>query len=125
MIGLKQWWRISYVSIDIIPKTTPLLRRVRYKVAQSDQNNLQEYVAKRNSLKSCGYLTIDILSDSVLTSATLEGPSDSSRWLDSKQENKIREVFMHPYRIIYFSKESEVSILSVIHESRNLPDNIK
>ncbi|NBC67016.1 MAG: type II toxin-antitoxin system RelE/ParE family toxin [Bacteroidetes bacterium] len=39
-------------------------------------------------------------------------------------DKNIREVFMHPYRIIYFTKESEINILSVIHEARNLPDNI-
>lgn len=33
----------------------------------------------------------------------------------------IREIYEHPYRILYFLPGSEVQILAVIHSSRQLP----
>ncbi|MDX1641016.1 MAG: type II toxin-antitoxin system RelE/ParE family toxin [Balneolaceae bacterium] len=36
------------------------------------------------------------------------------------RDNNIREVFMHPYRIIYYINEGRIDILSIIHEARNI-----
>jgi len=38
------------------------------------------------------------------------------------EHDYIREVFHHPYRIIYLIKDDVIEILSVIHEARLLPD---
>jgi len=46
------------------------------------------------------------------------------RMVPEYQRKDIREVFHHPYRIIYRVKDQdeEINILSVIHEARLLPD---
>lgn len=36
------------------------------------------------------------------------------------QDEHVREVFMHPYRIIYHIKDSQIDVVSIIHEARNL-----
>lgn len=41
------------------------------------------------------------------------------------QRDDIREVFHHPYRIIYLLKDDAIEILSVIHGARLLPDEPK
>lgn len=38
------------------------------------------------------------------------------------ERDDIREVFHHPYRIIYLMKDDKIEILSVIHGARLLPD---
>lgn len=47
------------------------------------------------------------------------------RTVPEYQDNKIREVFMHPYRIIYLIKENQIDILSIIHEAREIPSDPK
>jgi len=46
------------------------------------------------------------------------------RMVPEYERDDIREVFHHPYRIIYMVKDQEnrIEILSVIHGSRLLPD---
>ncbi len=46
------------------------------------------------------------------------------RMVPEYRRDDIREVFHHPYRIIYLIKdqEGEIEILSIIHEARLLPD---
>ena len=39
------------------------------------------------------------------------------------QQENIREVFHHPYRIIYLLKNDAIEILSIIHGARLLPEN--
>ena len=39
------------------------------------------------------------------------------------ERDDIREVFHHPYRIIYLLKDEIIEILSVIHGARLLPDD--
>lgn len=41
------------------------------------------------------------------------------------EREDIREVFHHPYRIIYLLKDETIVILSVIHGARLLPDKSK
>jgi len=41
------------------------------------------------------------------------------------EREDIREVFHHPYRIIYLLKDQTIEILSVIHGARLLPENPK
>ena len=41
------------------------------------------------------------------------------------ERDDIREVFHHPYRIIYLLKDNTIEILSVIHGARLLPDDAK
>ena len=41
------------------------------------------------------------------------------------EREDIREVFHHPYRIIYLLKDETIEILSVIHGARLLPDDPK
>ncbi|WP_340103807.1 type II toxin-antitoxin system RelE/ParE family toxin [Rhodohalobacter sp. 8-1] len=41
------------------------------------------------------------------------------------ERDDIREVFHHPYRIIYLMKDERIEILSVIHGVRLLPDEPK
>lgn len=43
------------------------------------------------------------------------------------ERSDIREVFVHPYRIIYqlVVKDDEIRILSVIHSARLLPNHIE
>lgn len=36
-------------------------------------------------------------------------------------DDKVREVLVNPYRIIYFVKANDVSILSVMHQRQLLP----
>lgn len=36
----------------------------------------------------------------------------------------IREVFLHPYRIIYELREEEIFVLTVIHEARMMPKKL-
>ena len=44
------------------------------------------------------------------------------RMVPEYQRDDIREVFHHPYRIIYLIKDESIEILSVIHGARLLPD---
>jgi plasmid stabilization system protein ParE len=55
---------------------------------------------------------------------TVAAYPQKGRTVPEYRDKNIREVFMHPYRIIYYTKDSEINILSVIHEARNLPDNL-
>lgn len=41
------------------------------------------------------------------------------------EHEDIREVFHHPYRIIYLLKDGAIEILSIIHEARLLPDELR
>jgi len=38
------------------------------------------------------------------------------------EREDIREVFLHPYRIIYLLQEDHIEIISVIHGARLIPD---
>jgi len=39
------------------------------------------------------------------------------------EQESVREVFHHPYRIIYLISDEQIEILSVIHDRRLLPDD--
>jgi|SRR5690625_27269 len=49
------------------------------------------------------------------------------RMVPEYERDDIREIFHHPYRIIYLIKQQEniIEILSVIHGARLLPDEIE
>ena len=45
----------------------------------------------------------------------------SGRRVPDYDDDKVREVLVNPYRIIYFVKANDVSILSVMHQRQLLP----
>lgn len=53
--------------------------------------------------------------------------SQKGRMVPEYDRDDIREVFHHPYRIIYLIKDQEkiIEILSVIHGARLLPEEIE
>ncbi|MCH8569041.1 MAG: type II toxin-antitoxin system RelE/ParE family toxin [Balneolales bacterium] len=53
--------------------------------------------------------------------------SQKGRMVPEYERDDIREVFQHPYRIIYLIKDQEKinEILSVIHGARLLPEEIE
>lgn len=49
---------------------------------------------------------------------------NSGRIVPELKRSDIREVFVHPYRIIYLVEDSSIEILSIIHGARLLPNKV-
>lgn len=66
------------------------------------------------------YKTIDRIIEQV---EVLSEYPYSGRVVPEYKREDIREVFYHPYRIIYLIKEDGIEVLSIIHDARQLPEN--
>lgn len=49
---------------------------------------------------------------------------NSGRIVPELKRSDIREVFVHPFRIIYLVEGSSIEILSIIHGARLLPNKV-
>ena len=87
--------------------------------AEKQLNQIFDYIATDSTLYA--YRTVE----KIITSAEkiLLHPH-KGRIVPEYERDDIREVFLHPYRIIYLIKGegSIIEILSVIHGARLLPD---
>ena len=77
---------------------------------------IRDYLAK----SSPGYaqaLAVRI----VAKSESLDGHPHLGAKVPEYGDPAVREVFVHPYRILYRVSESDVQIVAVIHSSRQMP----
>ena len=76
------------------------------------------YIARDS--KVYAYQTIDRI---IRQAESLTEQPRKGRRVPEFQKEDIREVFSHPYRIIYQISGINIQILSVIHSARELPEN--
>lgn len=88
--------------------------------AEKQLDQIFEYIATDSSLYA--YRTVG----QIIEEAENIPPNPrKGRKVPEYEREDIREVFHHPYRIIYLLKEDTIEILSVIHEARLLPEDPK
>ena len=86
--------------------------------ALNDLSQIRDFVAR----SSPGYA--QALADrSVQKTEVLEAMPDLGAEVPEYQDEALREVLEHPYRIIYRNNQGDVEILAVVHGSRRLPRN--
>jgi len=51
----------------------------------------------------------------------LESFSESGRAVPEIEDEQIREIIEHPYRIIYRVREARIEVLAIVHGARLLP----
>ncbi len=88
--------------------------------AEKQLNQIFEYIATDSSLYA--YRTVGQI---IEVAENLPPHPRKGRKVPEYEREDIREVFHHPYRIIYLLKENTIEILSVIHGARLLPDDPK
>ncbi|SHF73427.1 Plasmid stabilization system protein ParE [Fodinibius roseus] len=88
--------------------------------AEKQLNQIFEYIASDSSLYA--HRTVGQIIEEV--ESILSHPR-KGRMVPEYERDNIREVFHHPYRIIYLLKDETIEILSVIHGARLLPDDLK
>jgi plasmid stabilization system protein ParE len=86
--------------------------------AEQQLDQIFNYIARDS--KVYAYQTID----KIIREAESLTEQPRKGWkVPEFQKEDIREVFSHPYRIIYQMSGKDVKILSVIHSARELPDS--
>ncbi|NBB76334.1 MAG: type II toxin-antitoxin system mRNA interferase toxin, RelE/StbE family [Bacteroidetes bacterium] len=98
------------------------MRVVWTEKAEKQLDQIFHYIAEDSALYA--YRTVEKIierAESVLPN------SQKGRMVPEYERDDIREVFHHPYRIIYLIKDQEnmIEILSVIHGARLLPEKIE
>ena len=88
--------------------------------AEKQLDQIFEYIATDSSLYA--YRTVGQI---IEEAENLPPNPRKGRKVPEYEREDIREVFHHPYRIIYLLKEDTIEILSVIHEARLLPEDPK
>ena len=83
--------------------------------AEYQLDRIVEYIALDSPYYA--YKTADAIIEQ--TEQIVDHPR-KGRMVPEYREEDIREVFYHPYRIIYQLSGSQIIILSVIHEARQL-----
>jgi addiction module RelE/StbE family toxin len=86
--------------------------------AEKQLDQIFEYIASDSSLYA--HRTV---SQIIEEAESLSPHPRKGRKVPEYERDDIREVFHHPYRIIYLLKNDTIEILSVIHGARLLPDD--
>lgn len=90
--------------------------------AEKQLDQIFHYIAEDSALYA--FRTVEKI---VERAESIVPHSRKGRMVPEYERDDIREVFHHPYRIIYLIKDQEdmVEILSVIHGARLLPKEIE
>jgi len=88
------------------------------KKAEKQLNQIFEYIADDSPFYA--YRTTQNI---IETAENVTLQPQKGRTVPEYQREDIREVFYHPYRIIYLLSGDQIEILSVIHERRLLSDD--
>jgi len=96
------------------------MRIVWTKKAEKQLDQIFEYIASDSTLYAQR-----TVSQIIEEAESVSLHSRKGRKVPEYQRDNIREVFHHPYRIIYLLKGDAIEILSVIHGARHLPDDPK
>lgn len=96
------------------------MRIVWTKKAEKQLDQIFEYIASDSTLYAQR-----TVSQIIEEAESISLNSRKGRKVPEYQRDDIREVFHHPYRIIYLLKDDIIEILSVIHGARLLPDDPK
>jgi plasmid stabilization system protein ParE len=88
--------------------------------AEKQLDKIFEYIASDSSLYA--YRTVGQI---IEEAESISHQPRKGRKVPEYEREDIREVFHHPYRIIYLLKDEVVEILSVIHGARLLPEDPK
>jgi len=85
--------------------------------ARKNLDNIYEYIATDSPYYA--EQTIDNIIQKVVLAA--KHPRIGPTVIEYERED-IRQVFYHPYRIIYLIENDGIKVLSVIHEARQFPE---
>jgi addiction module RelE/StbE family toxin len=98
------------------------MRIVWTEKAEKQLDLIFNYIAEDSSLYA--YRTVEKI---IERAENIVPHSQKGRMVPEYERDDIREVFHHPYRIIYLIKvqENMIEILSVIHGARLLPEEIE
>jgi plasmid stabilization system protein ParE len=96
------------------------MRIVWTEKAEKQLDQIFEYIASDSSLYA--HRTVGQIIEETESISPHPG---KGRKVPEYQQDNIREVFHHPYRIIYLLKDETIEILSVIHGARLLPEDTK
>ena len=88
--------------------------------AEKQLDQIFEYIASDSSLYA-----YRIVGQLIEKAESIPPNPKKGRKVPEYKREDIREVFYHPYRIIYLLKDDTIEILSVIHGARLLPDDPK
>ncbi len=91
------------------------MRIVWTKKAEKHLTQIYNYIA----LDSPFYATRSIERIVEKAESVSEFPN-KGRIVPEYQNDNIREVFLHPYRIIYHIRDRQILIISVLHQARDL-----
>ncbi len=83
--------------------------------AVNDLDNIQSYIAQDSER----YASI-VIERIILATGNIEFFPFMGRMVPEVAETTIREILVHPYRVIYRTKENLIEILTVIHQARDL-----
>jgi len=86
--------------------------------AEKQLDQIFEYIASDSSLYA--HRTVGQI---IEEAENISPHPRKGRKVPEYQREDIREVFHHPYRIIYLLKDDTIEILSVIHGARLLPED--
>ena len=88
--------------------------------AEKQLHQIFEYIASDSSLYA--HRTVGQI---IKQAESISSHPQKGRKVPEYEREDIREVFHHPYRIIYLLKDQIIVILSVIHGARLLPEDPK
>ncbi|HEV3236165.1 MAG TPA: type II toxin-antitoxin system RelE/ParE family toxin [Gemmataceae bacterium] len=92
--------------------------RIRWtKTAKGHLRGIHDYIAKDSAQYAKGMIDRLTRRVGILASMPEVGPV-----VQEYNEQSIRELFEHPYRIIYKVFAKQIDILAVVHSARLLPD---
>jgi len=83
--------------------------------ARDDLKAIYEYIALDSK-----FYAKKIIREIVATSSTIPEMPELGRTVPETYEKEIRELFIYSYRLIYQLSPNEISIVAVIHGSRNI-----
>ena len=96
------------------------MRIVWTEKAEKQLDQIFQYIASDSTLYA--YRTVGQI---IEQAENISHHPRKGRKVPEYERDDIREVFHHPYRIIYLLKDDTIEILSVIHGARLLPDDPK
>lgn len=83
--------------------------------AEKQLTQIHEFIAEDSP-----YYAAQTVDQIVLRADSISRFPNKGRKVPEISDDSIREVFQHPYRIIYQIKEPNILILSILHQARNL-----
>jgi plasmid stabilization system protein ParE len=86
--------------------------------ARDDLKAIYEYIALDSN-----FYAKKIIREIIAASATISNMPERGRMVPETDEQDIRELFIYSYRLIYQLSSDSISILAVIHGSRNISEN--